>query len=485
MAPLGNKNESVCSNPIREYVPKEEYQTPNIGSLSFMKLLRTPFGTSLLMVAAAFLAVASPVCAQLSTGTRFSQQGSLTDGSQPANGQYDFQFALFTASTGGSQVNAVQTITNVTVIEGIYSVTLDFGEAFSGAERWLEIRVRPAGGPQGYTTLTPRRPLTPVPYALFAGKAQTAVETEKASRIDSEKADLGTVSNGNVTLGQVDINGPNSVNTTITGHPNNLDFGNILLRNSSGATRLDMSANPVNIGFISALGSNGTRNVAITAPDSNRSHGMVVIYNDDSSTTDIVAEILSVPDSGGRVRVYDVNGNTRNAVMEARTDDNRHGYMAVFDRDNNAQAGMFVDTSKRGVIFYDLDATKILPEGKSVEHRYSRLIGPEVGLYARGTVKLTDGRATVELPTSFSEVALPGTVTAHLTPMDAASQGLAVVQLTPQTLEIRELQNGTGSYSVQYLVLGERNDVTADKNGEKIPGEFENGPASDRLLPVE
>ncbi|MDX1973593.1 MAG: hypothetical protein SFY68_13770, partial [Candidatus Sumerlaeia bacterium] len=60
----------------------------------------------------------------------------------------------------------------------------------------------------------------------------------------------------------------------------------------------------------------------------------------------------------------------------------------------------------------------------------------------------------------------------------------AVVQLTPQTLEIRELQNGTGSYSVQYLVLGERNDVTADKDGAKIPGEFENGP-DERLTPVE
>jgi hypothetical protein len=38
---------------------------------------------------------------------------------------------------------------------------------FNGAERWLEVRARVAGG-GAYTTLTPRQPITPAPYAMRA-----------------------------------------------------------------------------------------------------------------------------------------------------------------------------------------------------------------------------------------------------------------------------------------------------------------------------
>ena len=42
------------------------------------------------------------------------------------------------------------------VANGIFSVKLDFGSQFPGANRFLEIRVRLAGQP-GITTLTPRQ----------------------------------------------------------------------------------------------------------------------------------------------------------------------------------------------------------------------------------------------------------------------------------------------------------------------------------------
>src|SRR5260370_19913832 len=70
----------------------------------------------------------------------FTYQGRLTDGGTPANGNYDLQFALFDAVSGGTQIGATQTSSNVSVSAGIFSVPLDFGaNAFPGANRFLEI----------------------------------------------------------------------------------------------------------------------------------------------------------------------------------------------------------------------------------------------------------------------------------------------------------------------------------------------------------
>ncbi len=99
-------------------------------------------------------------------GTGFTYQGSLKDGGNPANGQYDLQFTLYDALTGGNQAGSPIVMAGQTVTNGLFAVQLDFGpSAFQGSSRWLEIAVRPAGG-GSFTTLSPRQPLTPAPYAL-------------------------------------------------------------------------------------------------------------------------------------------------------------------------------------------------------------------------------------------------------------------------------------------------------------------------------
>jgi hypothetical protein len=107
-------------------------------------------------------------------GTAFTYQGRFTDGSSPANGSFDFQFSLFDAATAGSQVGSTVTRTALSVSDGYFTTTLDFGSgAFTGNARWLQIAVRPAG--QGsYTTLTPRHELTPTPYSLYPSVLGTA-----------------------------------------------------------------------------------------------------------------------------------------------------------------------------------------------------------------------------------------------------------------------------------------------------------------------
>ncbi len=98
----------------------------------------------------------------------FTYQGRLNLAGAPATGLYDLQFSLFDAPTVGTQ-NGI-TITNLAapVTNGLFTTTLDFGDAvFNGSPRWLQIAVR-GPGDTNYATLAPRQALTSTPYAVRA-----------------------------------------------------------------------------------------------------------------------------------------------------------------------------------------------------------------------------------------------------------------------------------------------------------------------------
>jgi hypothetical protein len=116
--------------------------------------------------------------AQLATlhaqGTAFTYQGRLNDGANPANGTYDLRFQLNDAATGGN--NRGQPLTNsaVTVSNGLFTTTLDFGfGVLTGGPRWLQIGVRTNSG-SGFVFLAPRTALSPAPYAVYAANAAQA-----------------------------------------------------------------------------------------------------------------------------------------------------------------------------------------------------------------------------------------------------------------------------------------------------------------------
>ncbi|MEM4168183.1 MAG: hypothetical protein QXW98_07040 [Candidatus Caldarchaeum sp.] len=119
------------------------------------------------------------LCVALAQAQTFGYQGFLVIGTSPANGNYDFQFRLFSAATGGTQLGSTLTVTNVRVTDGHYYVSLNFGNQWSGAARWLEIAYRPAGS-GSYTTISTRQPLEPTPYALYAFTAGSANPTGAA-----------------------------------------------------------------------------------------------------------------------------------------------------------------------------------------------------------------------------------------------------------------------------------------------------------------
>jgi hypothetical protein len=112
--------------------------------------------------------------------TDFSYQGNLINTGSPANGLFDFEFTLFESQLGGPQIGSTLNRTGITATNGIFSVNLDFGFSFPGAERWLEIRVRTSGGGP-YTTLAPRQRVASSPYSIKSLSSDTAATAANAT----------------------------------------------------------------------------------------------------------------------------------------------------------------------------------------------------------------------------------------------------------------------------------------------------------------
>lgn len=135
-----------------------------------MNLTKSNYGVLLLALLASFVSniVAGPI------GTAFTYQGRLASGTNAANGIYDFSFALFDDANAGTQKGPTLTASAVPVTNGLFTVTLDFGSFFDGSNRWLAVSVK-TNGAGSYTALTPRQPLTPTPYAVFASSLSSNV----------------------------------------------------------------------------------------------------------------------------------------------------------------------------------------------------------------------------------------------------------------------------------------------------------------------
>lgn len=112
-----------------------------------------------------------------------SYQGKLTDGGQPANGVYDFQFKVF--ALNGVQISDDAFAEDVVVTNGIFktSIPLNSTHYAYGSNRVLEIAVRPGASTGAYTVLTPRQEMNSVPVATLAQKSNDAVNAQNANAL--------------------------------------------------------------------------------------------------------------------------------------------------------------------------------------------------------------------------------------------------------------------------------------------------------------
>ena len=139
---------------------------------------------SRVLTAVLFLSAATRLWAQ---GSTISYQGQLSVSGSPANTNYDFRFAVYDAVTNGNLLSLWQTNAAVPVSNGLFHVALNFGAslfngASNGSNDWLEVDVRAAGA-SGFTALTPRQPILPAPYAIFATSASNLLGSVPAAQI--------------------------------------------------------------------------------------------------------------------------------------------------------------------------------------------------------------------------------------------------------------------------------------------------------------
>lgn len=157
--------------------------------------------TRLASLSAATLCIAALTIPALGVplGTSFTYQGKLEQSGALVNGSADFQFRMFDAAGAGAvQIGSMQSLFDVLVTDGLFTVNLDFGpSAFNGDARWLEIAVRRLDS-DPFTTLSPRQPLTAAPYALKV----LGIDGHSLDAADGSPADVVFVNAaGNVGIG--------------------------------------------------------------------------------------------------------------------------------------------------------------------------------------------------------------------------------------------------------------------------------------------
>jgi N-acetylneuraminic acid mutarotase len=186
----------------------------------------------LILAAGPALAVYGSAIANLSAqGTAFTYQGRFSDNGAAANGSYDLRFAILDSASAGAVVAGPLTNSAVSVSNGLFTATLDFGGVFNGVARWLEIGVRPGGSASDFTTLAPRQAISPTPYAIYATAA-------------------GTVPNGAITAAKL-ASGAAAANLQAGGQAA-VGGGGVVLSEQFNATEL-LSAGYVKMGRVSLI----------------------------------------------------------------------------------------------------------------------------------------------------------------------------------------------------------------------------------------
>lgn len=132
-----------------------------------------------------------------SVSTVIAYQGQLSDGGASADGLYDFVFRIYDVPTGGVIQATPVAMDNVPVVDGFFTVKLDFIPTFTGEARWLEIDMR-LDGIVGYTTLSPRQELTAAPFAhtLRPGAEVTGTEAGNPVLTIKNEATTGVDADG-------------------------------------------------------------------------------------------------------------------------------------------------------------------------------------------------------------------------------------------------------------------------------------------------
>ncbi len=252
------------------------------------------------LLALALFALLSTINYQLSAsplGTAFTYQGRLNDTNGPVTGYYDFFFSLYdSANNETGQIGSSIPYWYTPVTNGLFTVSLDFGNVFTGNATWLKIIVR-TNYAAAWTTLSPRQPLTPGPHAVYAssaGAAGTATNVVAGAVVDASVAAGANISDTKLatisTAGKV----ANSATTASSANGANA----IVARDASG----NFSAGTVTAASFSGSGAGLTSVVpADNSVTSAKIQNGTILDADISASTAIVDTKLATIQTAGKV----------------------------------------------------------------------------------------------------------------------------------------------------------------------------------------
>ncbi len=354
-------------------------------------------------------------------GTSWTYQGQLQRSGAAYTGTCNFQFSLWDAVSAGTQLGATQPINSVNVVNGLFTVTLDFGDLFSGNARWLGTSVQ-CSGDGGFTPLDPRQPLTAAPYALSLRPG-------------------ATISGGGA--GGIALTGANfaDLGTGIQGYGNG--YGVWGLSNSRDGVRGE-SSDETSAGV---LGEN-THHIGVTGK------GITGVYGLSSTLGGTgVYGVAEGPDSAG-VRGYNRDSaaiwGRSNGVGSAIYGENVDGgYAGRFDGPVHVQ-GTLTKMLGSFKIDHPLD-----PANKFLSHSFVE--SPDMkNIYDGNVTTDATGRAIVTLPAYFE--ALNRDFRYQLTVLGQFAQAIVFREIAQNSFEIHTDKPGV---KVSWQVTGIRQDAYA------------------------
>ncbi len=136
-----------------------------------------------------------------------------------------------------------------------------------------------------------------------------------------------------------------------------------------------------------------------------------------------------------------------------------HGRVTVHDNAGVIQAEMRVvpGAPATGSVIADVKNFRVPnPDDPTTDIWYACPEGPEAAMYCRGTARLSNGEAVIELPAHFRALALEQGLTVQVTPLSEETFGLAVVGKSLDGILVHELRGGRGSFEFDWRVEAAR-----------------------------
>ncbi|HEX8734465.1 MAG TPA: hypothetical protein VF721_04030 [Pyrinomonadaceae bacterium] len=415
--------------------------------------------------------------------TAFTYQGRFTDSTvtQPTNGNYTMTFRLFDAATGGNQIpnNTTEISSLVSVVNGIFTVKLDFGAAAfntTGA-RFLEIQV-------GSTVLSPRQEITSTPFSNRAISSSSADTLSTACVGCVTNAQINSIDGGKVTGTVANANTANTANTATTA-------GNVtgIVQIANGGTGsstknfVDLSTNQTNIG------GNKTFTGLVTVQNADANSDAITGVNNAAVGTGGGAGVVGTTNQAGAgsAGIWGQNNNTNGTGIVA-TGNNQAGNTLVagsglaatgfttgiYARTNNPGASQAIYSDNFGSITrvnYWSGTTQFKINGtgtvstlvRDTEQRQRVMFAPEapeVLFEDYGVGQLVNGRARIVLDPTFA-----ASITVNekhplrvFIQLEGDCNGVYVANKTAAGFEVIELAQGKSNVKFSWHVVGNRAD---------------------------